>query len=50
MKICYDDLEGFKLTVNGVFLKNNTDSYIEKDKCGRCGDPYLTFISNTLCI
>lgn len=42
MKICWDNLEGIKLTVNGVFLKNNRDSYIYVDSCKRCGDPYLT--------
>jgi len=42
MKICYDNLEGFKLTSNGVFLKNDRDSYIEMDSCDRCAEPYLT--------
>lgn len=42
MKICYDALEGIKLTRNGIFLKNDTDSYIYMDSCNRCGNPYLT--------
>jgi len=42
MKICYDNLGEFKLTSNGVFLKDGRDSYVEMDSCERCGDPYLT--------
>ncbi len=42
MKICWDNLEGFKLTSNGIFLKDSRDSYIEMDACARCGEPYLT--------
>ena len=42
MKICYDNLNGFKLTSNGIFLKNGRDSYVEMDSCERCGDYYLT--------
>lgn len=42
MKICYDALEGIHLTSNGVFLKNDRDSYIYMGSCKHCGDPYLT--------
>jgi len=42
MKICWDNLEGFKLTRNGIFLKNGRASYVYKDKCVSCGEPYLT--------
>ncbi len=41
MKICWDNLEGMKLTVNGIFVKNGRDSYIEMESCIRCGEPYL---------
>jgi len=42
MKICYDSLEGIKLTSNGVFLKKGRTIYVEMDSCKKCGDPYLT--------
>ena len=42
MKICYDTLDGVKLTRNGIFLKNDRDSYIYMNSCKHCGDPYLT--------
>lgn len=42
MKICYDNLEGIKLTINGVFMKNGSSSYIEMEACKQCDDPYLT--------
>lgn len=35
-------LEGIKLTKNGVFVKNDRNSYIYVDVCKRCGEPYLT--------
>jgi len=41
MKICYENLEGFKLTYSAVFLKNGRDSYVEMDSCERCGDPFF---------
>ena len=41
MKICWDNLEGFHLTRNGVFVKGH-NSYIYKDRCIKCGEPYLT--------
>ena len=41
MKICWDNLENMRLTKNGYFLKNNNHSYVYKDRCGGCGDPYL---------
>ena len=40
MKICWDNLEGVHLTKNGIFIKG-TDSYVYKDFCAQCGDPYL---------
>lgn len=40
MKICWANLEGIKLTRNGVFLEKNA-SYIYKDTCKNCGEPYL---------
>ena len=45
MKICWDNLEDVKLTRNGIFLKNGRSSYVYKDTCVNCGDPYLTFKS-----
>ena len=42
MDICWDSLEGIKLTKNGVFLKNDRDSYIYMEACKRCGKSYLT--------
>ena len=42
MKICYDTLDGVKLTSNGVFMKKNSTSYIEMIACKGCGEPYLT--------
>ena len=42
MEICWDNLEGVKLTRNGVFIKNNTRSYVYKCSCCVCGEPYLT--------
>lgn len=42
MRICWDTLQGIKLTINGIFLKNHNSSYIYKDKCKNCGEPYLT--------
>jgi len=41
MKICWDNLEDFHLTRNGVLERRNT-YYIEKPSCKKCGDPYLT--------
>jgi len=42
MKICWDNLEGVKLTKNGVFLKNDSTSFVYKESCEYCKDPYLT--------
>jgi len=42
MEICWDNLDGIRLTRNGVFLKNNRHSFIYMDLCKICGDPYLT--------
>lgn len=41
MKICWDNLNGVCLTKNGYFLKNNNHSYVYRDSCKKCGDPYL---------
>ena len=41
MNICWDSLEDLKLTSNGVFIKKGRDSYIERDSCKKCGEPYL---------
>lgn len=40
MRICWDNLEGVHLTKNGIFIKG-TDSYVYKDTCVNCGNPYL---------
>ena len=39
MKICWDNLEGFHITKN--YFRKKFHSYIEKDKCVICGDPFL---------
>ncbi len=41
MKICWDSLEGIKLTKNGFFIKNNTTTYVYVESCKICGEPYL---------
>lgn len=41
MKICWDNIEGFKLSKNGNFYKG-TQMYIYMDSCVVCGDSYLT--------
>lgn len=41
MKICWDMLEGVRLTKNGKFAKG-TATYVYKETCTRCGVPYLT--------
>ena len=40
MKICWDNLEGIHLTRNGYFLKG-TVTYIYKESCEKCRNPYL---------
>jgi len=44
MKLCYEKLDQMKLSKNGFFRKINSKgcSYIYKDACKYCGDPYLT--------
>lgn len=42
MKICWDNLEDLKFTANGFFIKKGRDTYVEKDGCIKCGEPYLT--------
>lgn len=41
MKICWDSLEEIILTKNKTFYKGKT-TYIYKNACKRCGEPYLT--------
>lgn len=41
MKICWDTLEGMYLSRNGNFRKNG-NTYVYKDLCIKCGEPYLT--------
>ena len=45
MKICWDNLEGFYLTRNYTFRKGE-HSYIYRESCSRCGEPYLTISSD----
>lgn len=42
MIICWDNLEGIKLTKNGVFLKNGRSSFVYRNACKNCNEPYLT--------
>jgi hypothetical protein len=42
VKICWDNLEGFYLSKNGNFRKNN-NTYEYFDECRNCGDPYLGY-------
>lgn len=41
MKICWDNLEGFRLIKNKFFRKG-TNTYIYVTSCSVCGEPYLT--------
>lgn len=41
MKICWDNLEGMRITRNGNLVKGS-DNYIEKESCKVCSEPYLT--------
>lgn len=41
MKICWDNLEGIKLTKNGFFIKKGNVTYIYKEECVICKQPYL---------
>lgn len=41
MRFCWDDLEGIYLSKNNKFRKNNT-TYVYKNQCTLCGEPYLT--------
>ena len=41
MKICWDNLERVKLTKYGDLRLGGT-TYVEKEACKECGDPYLT--------
>lgn len=45
MKICWDNLKDTRLTKNGLF-RHGRISYIYKEHCARCGEPYLTINSN----
>lgn len=42
MKICWDNLEGIRMTSNGVFIKRYSASFVYKESCVVCGNPYLT--------
>lgn len=41
MKICWDNLEGVRLSKSGTFRKGSV-SYVYKGSCAKCGEPYLT--------
>lgn len=41
MEICWDTIDGLKLTSRGNFRKG-TATYIYKDKCLECDKPFLT--------
>ena len=40
MKICWDNLEGIHLTKNCTLVRG-TSTYIYKESCAKCGEPYL---------
>jgi hypothetical protein len=40
MKICWDEIENFYLTRNGI-LRKKGHTYTERDSCKECGHPYL---------
>jgi 5-methylcytosine-specific restriction endonuclease McrA len=44
MKICWDMLEGLYLTRNASFAKGS-ETYVYKDFCAKCGEPYLAIKS-----
>lgn len=41
MKICWDNLEGIRMTSTGTFLKGN-NSFVEVESCVKCGQSFLT--------
>lgn len=41
MKICWSNLKDLSLNSSGTFVKRH-NSFIEMDKCKKCGHPYLT--------
>jgi hypothetical protein len=41
MKICYENLDKIRLGKNGLFRKGKV-TYVYKEKCKNCGEPYLT--------
>jgi len=41
MKICWNNLKDLRLNSSGTLVKGN-NSFIEIDKCKKCGHPYLT--------
>lgn len=41
MEICWDNLSGLRLNNAKVFVKGN-NSFIERESCAVCGNPYLT--------
>jgi hypothetical protein len=40
MKICWDNLEGVRLSRSGTFRKGS-ETYIYEEACAKCGEPYL---------
>lgn len=43
MKICWDNLEGVRLTKHGNFYHSNGNRLIYYDSCESCGEPYLAY-------
>ena len=41
MKICWSNIEDIYLSIHGNFRYKNM-TYIEKEACVGCGEPYLT--------
>jgi hypothetical protein len=40
MKMCWENLEGFVLGKRKGELRKGHYTYIEKDKCANCGEPF----------
>ncbi len=45
MKICWDNLENLHFTKNGTWRKG-TATYVYKESCEICEEPYLASLSN----
>lgn len=43
MKICWDSLEGIRLTKNGNFIRQGKSAILYKESCVVCGEEYLTY-------